>query len=119
MSKLMEETLADQEGEENYQIECNQPAIYIRAIAEYAQHYNFQKKVSDIVHPLISNRPEEFITDAWERIFIQRFDLSQWVELLTTANYFDMPSVYELCCAMIASKFKDKDFNQIKNDFGL
>ena len=36
MSKLLEETLADHEGEENYQIECDQPAIYIKAIAEYA-----------------------------------------------------------------------------------
>ena len=38
---------------------------------------------------------------------------------MSTANYFDVPSVYELCCATIASQFKGKDFNQVKNEFGL
>ena len=86
---------------------------------EYAEHFNFQKRLSDIVVPLVSPRPEDFIKDSWERNFILRLDLDQQVELLQAANYFDMPSVYELCCAMIASRFKGKDFNQVKHDFGL
>ena len=48
-----------------------------------------------------------------------RKDLNQQVELLQTANYFDMQSLYELCCATIASNFKGKNFNQVKNEFGL
>ncbi len=119
MSKLIEETIADHADEQTYEIECNQSAVNIKTIVEYAEHYNFSKRVTDIVHPLVSCKPEEFIKDQWERNFILRLDLNQQVELLEAANYFDVPSVYELCCAMIASKFKGKEFNQIKNEFGL
>jgi len=35
------------------------------------------------------------------------------------ANYFDIPAIFELCCAKIASFFKGKDFEKIKGDFGL
>ena len=119
MSKLIEESISDHDGESTFAIECNQSSANIKAIVEYAEHYNFQKRRSDIVVPLVSPRPEDFIKDSWERNFILRLDLDQQVELLKTANYFDMPSVYELCCAMIASRFKGKDFNKVKHEFGL
>ena len=35
------------------------------------------------------------------------------------ANAFDIPSIFELCLAQIASFFKDKTFDQIKGYFGL
>lgn len=69
--------------------------------------------------PLVSPRPEDFIKDSWEREFILRRDFDEQVELLQAANYFNVPSIYELCCAMIASRFKGKDFNQVKHEFGL
>ena len=35
------------------------------------------------------------------------------------ANYFNIPALFELCCASIAAFFKGKDFDKIKGDFGL
>ncbi len=35
------------------------------------------------------------------------------------ANYFNIPAIFELCCASIAAFFKGKDFEKIKHDFGL
>ena len=31
----------------------------------------------------------------------------------------NVPAFFELCCAMIASSLKGKDFNQIKKKYGL
>ena len=41
------------------------------------------------------------------------------IELLVAANYLNIPSIYELCCAVIAAEFKGKNFDEIKKQYGL
>ena len=71
------------------------------------------------MHPLVSKDPNVYITDAWERNFITALNLDDTCELLQAANYFNIPAIFELCCASIAAFFKGKDFDKIKGDFGL
>ena len=60
-----------------------------------------------------------FIKDEFDREFITALDLDAKAELLMAANFFDIPALFELCCATIAAFFKGKTFDQIKGDFGL
>ena len=48
--------------------------VTLKVFIEYCQHYNYEKVKTTIVHPLISTKPEEFITDVWERGFITKYD---------------------------------------------
>ena len=43
---------------------------YLTAILDYCKNYNYAKEKTDIKHPLISNKPSEFLKDAWELSFI-------------------------------------------------
>lgn len=42
----------------------------LQAFLEYCEHYKYGKDKTTLVYPLASNKPEEFITDEWERKFI-------------------------------------------------
>ena len=91
----------------------------MQLIVEYCKHYDFKKTATDIEKPLKSKDPKVFIKDDWERDFIEKLDLDARCELLMAANYFNIPAIFELCCAAIAAFFKGKDFDKIKGDFGL
>ena len=119
MSKMVNESLMDNDQEE-VDIDC--PTINLKEmklIKEYCEHHKFQKKETDIDHPLVSKDPKVFIKDEFDRDFITKLDLDATAELLMAANFFDIPALFELCCASIAAFFKGKDFDKIKGDFGL
>ena len=92
---------------------------YLNHIVEYCQLHRFQKTQTDIVAPLTSKVPSEFISDPRELEFIQQFNEDQLIELLSAANFMHVPALFELCCAMIASDLKGKDFNQMKKKYDL
>ena len=68
---------------------------------------------------MISNKPEEFIKDEWERAFITKYDENMVIDILAAANYLNCPALFELCCAVVAAHFKDKDFEEMKKQYGL
>ena len=119
MSKLVEESLLDN-ADEKVDIEANTVnEKEMKLIKEYVEHHKFAKKETDIDHPLVSKDPKVYIKDDFDREFITKLDLDAQAELLMAANFFDIPALFELCCASIASFFKGKDFDKIKGDFGL
>ena len=63
--------------------------------------------------------PSEFIKDEWERSFVESFTEDQLVDLLQAANYLNIPALFELCCAKIASEYKGKSFDDIRTKYGL
>ena len=120
MSKLIEEALFDNNDEEVVAIDCKDVnERELKLIIDYCNHFEFKKTATDIEHPLPSKDPKEFIKDDFERTFIEAIDLDGQCELLMAANYFNIPAIFELCCASIAAFFKGKDFDKIKGDFGL
>ena len=92
---------------------------YLRHIIAYCELHRFQKDKTDLVYPLPSKVPAEFVTDANELRFIQQFSEDELIELITATNFMHVPALFELCCAMIASDLKGKDFNQMKKKYGL
>ena len=95
------------------------PSQYLQCIIEYCQIHNFQKAQTDLVHPLPSKIPSEFISDPRELQFIKRFSEDELIALLSATNFMHVPALFELCCAMIAAELKGKDFNQMKKKYGL
>ena len=73
--------------------------------------HNFQKAQTDLVFPLPSKNPNEFIKDQRELAFIEQFSEDELIELISATNFMHVPALFELCCAMIASGLKGKDFN--------
>ena len=119
MSKLIEESLMDNESE-TAELKTNDvKAEEMNLIIEYCKHYEFKKTATDIEKPLVSKDPKVFLKDDWEREFIDKLNLDAKCELLMAANYFIIPAIFELCCATIAAFFKGKDFDKIKGEFGL
>ena len=94
-------------------------SVPLKCFLEYCDHYNYTKDKTSIVHPLISTKPEEFITDVWERNFIAKYDQDFIIDLLEAMNFINCPALFELCCAVIAADFKGKDFEEIKKQYGL
>ena len=38
---------------------------------------------------------------------------------MQAANFLNIPALFELCCAIIASEFKGKNFDDVKSKFKL
>jgi len=121
MSVLVQNLREDMDDDD-----CSEPiplpgvsSKYLALIIEYCQLHNFQKAQTDLVHPLPSKIPSEFISDARERQFITRFSEDELIGLLSATNFMHVPALFELCCAMIAAELKGKDFNQMKKKYGL
>lgn len=118
MSELLENVIAnDPDGTED--IPVNVPSGPLKAFLTYCEHYNYEKEKTTIVYPLVSSKPEDFITDEWERSFIQQFDQTTILDLLEAANFLNCPALFELCCAMVAADFKAKEFEELKKEYGL
>ena len=87
------------------------PSRYLAKIIAYCELHNFSKTQTDLVFPLPSKNPSEFITDPRELQFITQFSEDELIELLAATNFMHVPPLFELCCAMIAAELKGKDFN--------
>ena len=121
MSQLINDILEDN-GEE---AQCEDIPLtqvsskFLNVIIEYCTHYDFKKTKTDIIAPLVSKVPKEFIKDPWEVQFIMQFTEDELIDLIQAANYMNIPAIFELACAMIASELKGKDFNEMKRRYGL
>ena len=87
------------------------PSKYLQHILTYCEIHNFQKATTDLVSPLPSTNPSEFISHEGERAFILAFSEEDLINLLLATNFMHVPALFELCCAMIAKDLKGKDFN--------
>ena len=69
MSQLVNDILEDN-GDEA----CDEPiplsnvsSKFLNVIIDYCNHYDFKKTKTDIIAPLVSKVPKEFIKDQWEQ----------------------------------------------------
>ncbi|CDW74175.1 UNKNOWN [Stylonychia lemnae] len=91
---------------------------YLQDIIQYCEHYNFEKQV-DIPRPLPSSNLAQELKDQFEVQFIQKYDLDGTIKMIEYSNFLNIPAIFELACASVASLFKGKSFEQVKKDFGL
>ena len=68
MSNLINDMLednADEAMEEDIPL-ANVSSKFLKHTIEYCEHHNFKKTQTDIIAPLTSKVPKEFIKDPWE-----------------------------------------------------
>ena len=121
MSQLIADMLEDN-GDEAMEEDiplANVSSKFLKIILEYCEHHQYKKNQTDIIAPLTSKVPKEFIKDPWEVTFISQFNEDELIDLIQAANYMNIPALFELSCAMIASELKGKDFNEMKRRYGL
>ena len=69
MSELIQNVIEnDPDATEEIPLAINTEPL--KCVLDYCAHYNYQKEKTTIVSPLVSCKPEDFITDEWERKFI-------------------------------------------------
>ena len=119
MSVLVNNTLEMNECEEAEIMlsDCTEPMI--KLVIEYCEHFKYAKTETEIKKPLISKDPNVFITDEFERSFMEKLSFDEKCELYTAANLLNVPPLFELLAASIAAWFKGKSYDEVKGDFGL
>ena len=88
----------------------------INLILEYCEHFGYEKDFDNIQIPIPKGDKAQWITDEWELNFINALSLEDLCELLLACNYLNVPALFELCCATVASIFKGQNFNKMKKD---
>ena len=86
-------------------------------IVAYCEHYGFQREPDHIPIPVPQTGIEEW-ADAYEVNMLRDLSLEQLTKLLNAANFLNIPAIFELCCAQLASIFKNKNYNKLKKEIG-
>ena len=89
----------------------------LKRIVEYCEHYDFHRAIDRIPLPIPEGDMSQW-ADKWECDFIKRLSLEELSKLLAASNYLYVPALFELCCASVASIFKNKQFNKLKKELG-
>lgn len=112
-SQLLKNMIEDNAVEEDIYLP-NVKSAPLKKIIEYCEHY----KTSDppeIEKPLPKNTLKELV-DPWDEQFINIATQEDLLELLLAANYLDIKSLIELCCAKVATMIKGIIFSmQVKH----
>ena len=85
---------------------------------EFLQYHNFQHP-SEIRKPIPSSNITDCVEDPWDAEYINRFDNDTLLSLINAANYMDVKGLLDLCCAKIASNFKGKSIEELKQEYGI
>ncbi|CAG9317931.1 unnamed protein product [Blepharisma stoltei] len=94
----------------------NVKAAILEKVIEYARHYK-DSVPPEIEKPLKSAVMQE-VVPAWDAAFVE-LEHEILFELILAANYLDIKSLLDLCCAKIASMLKGKTPEEIRRTFNI
>ena len=80
-------------------------------IKEYLTHYNGESP-KEIEKPITSNEMKN-LTDEWSSSFIDKLSVEDLSNLTVAADYMEINSLLDLCCAKVAALCKDKSEDDI------
>tara|TARA_Y100000813_G_C24104042_1_gene324455 strand:- start:534 stop:968 length:435 start_codon:yes stop_codon:yes gene_type:complete len=88
----------------------------LRRVIEFLE-INNQSNMPEIRKPLLCEFEEctgkDFVN------FINKYEISDIIEITNAANYLNIKNLLDLCCTKLASIIKGKTPNEIKNIFEL
>ncbi|CAI2380824.1 unnamed protein product [Moneuplotes crassus] len=117
MCNLVRESLEDMEDQNEIPLPIV-PSQHIKWIIEYCQRHKF-KESDEVKAPLASNKLEDILDDPKDIEFLESLSLDEKTDFMNNCDYLNIPSLVELLAISIASCFRCKDFNQIKEEFGV
>ena len=74
---------------------------------EYLQHH-CGRRPRVLQSPLSSPDMNVLCRDTWDAMFMDRMSFDEIVEILDAANFLDIPSLFTLCCAKLATLFMSR-----------
>ena len=89
----------------------------LKLIIEYLEHYNGNSP-KEIEKPLPHGDLKDFV-DEFQYFYINKISLELLVDLTSAANFMEIPSLLDLCCAKIASMCLDKTEDELYQTFGI
>jgi S-phase kinase-associated protein 1 len=116
VSVLIKNTLQDASIDDPIPLLEVEDKILVKII-EYLEHFNGVPP-AEIEKPLKSQVLKE-VTDEWSANYIDAITLELLVDLTVAANYMEIQSLLDLCCAKMASMCKDKSEEEIFKTFGI
>ena len=102
-SQLLKNMIEDTGVEEEIYLP-NVKSAPLKKIIEFCEHYR-NNDPPEIEKPLPKNSLKELV-DPWDEQFINIPNQEELLELLLAANYLDIKSLIELCCAKVATMIK-------------
>jgi len=81
--------------------------------------YEYDHPLEKISRPLISSDMNEIVKDKFYVEFVDYTDQNYLMNILKAANYMNIPSLLDLCCAKVASLLKDKSPEEVKKIFDI
>jgi S-phase kinase-associated protein 1 len=115
-SGLIKTVLADMDSGEDIPLHVL-PKASLDLILEYFSHYDFSSPPS-IPCPLPTGNLRDAIS-SWDLEFVSRFDNDALCEFYNLVDYLQISVLNELCAATIASWFKGKTPQQLKEQFNM
>jgi len=86
-------------------------------VVDYLTHFNGELPV-ELEKPLKSTEMSE-VADTWSANFVDSLVLDDLVELTVAANFLEINSLLDLCCAKFASMCKNKTDDEIFKTFNI
>lgn len=116
LSNLINNVLEDSGVEEEIPIDVSFDVL--QHILHFADHHNFQHAAPP-KKPVPSNDIAQALEDPWDAIFIKGFSKDNLIDLLLAVNYLDIRSLLDICFATVASEFKGKNIEELKEEYGI
>ena len=86
-------------------------------IIQYCQHHSYIVP-PPIKKPIPTDKTEDAASDPWDAEFINGFEEDPLIDLTLASNYMDIKCVLDLCCGKIASMFKGKTIDELRQKYG-
>ena len=90
---------------------------YGSKMKEYLEHINGVPP-KEIPKPIPCYEMKK-LTDGWSANFIDKLSLEEVVNLTVVANQMGIKSLLDLCCAKVATIFKDREEKEVFRHFGI
>ena len=88
----------------------------LQKVIEFMTH-QLEEPLAEIKKPIKSADMTE-VVPSWEAKFVD-VDKDVLFEVITAANYMDIPSLMELSCAAVAALIKGKEVEEMREIFGI
>jgi S-phase kinase-associated protein 1 len=89
----------------------------LKKIIDYCDHYKDQEELPKIEKPLRSDFFEDYV-DEWLLAYLD-LEVPLLLELVEASNYLDIASLFELTCAAVANKMKNKTVDALRDEFDI
>eukprot|EP00750_Incisomonas_marina_P020371 INCI3986.1.p3 GENE.INCI3986.1~~INCI3986.1.p3 ORF type:complete len:197 (-),score=45.33 INCI3986.1:81-671(-) len=86
-------------------------------VIQFMSHHH-GNPMADIEKPIPSDNMEDIATDPFDRAFVD-VGRETLFNLISAANFLDIPSLLDLTCAKVATMLKGKTPEQVKESFNI